>query len=85
MEFIDRLTTPIVNLFGAHPLVTLAIATIFPLASLIVNGLRVAYPDRTSRPRSVAFWLGILDPLALNFWSIAHRFGIRGPTDEAEK
>lgn len=64
-DWLDTITTPLVNFFGAHPI---AILVVF-VAILVTNGLRVAWPVRSERPRIVAFLLGVLDPLAGNAWA----------------
>lgn len=63
-DWIDTVTTPVINLLGKHPVILLA----FLGAALVVSGVRTAYPLKTARPRWAAFLLGLLDPLALNLW-----------------
>lgn len=74
-SMLDRITTPVVNFLGRHPIAFLVIG----LAILVTNGLRVAWPTRAERPRIVAFLLGVLDPISGNFWALARwlatRFG----------
>lgn len=72
-SWIDTLTTPVVNFLGRHPIAFVVIG----LAILVTNGLRVAWPIRSERPRLVAFLLGILDPVSGNFWALARWLGTK--------
>ena len=51
-----------------HPELAGAGLVMFVLCNLTVNGIRVAYPNESERPRWVSFWLGFLDLGALNVW-----------------
>lgn len=55
----------------AHPRLAGALVAAVLVAVVTVSGLRMAWPTKADRPRSVRFLLGVLDPLALNFWDAA--------------
>lgn len=55
----------------AHPGIAGALVAAVLVAVFTVSGLRMAWPTKTDRPRAVRFILGVLDPLALNFWDAA--------------
>lgn len=55
----------------AHPGIAGALVAAVLVAVFTVSGLRMAWPTKTDRPRAVRFVLGVLDPLALNFWDAA--------------
>lgn len=55
----------------AHPGIAGAFFAAVLVAVFTVSGLRMAWPLKTERPRAVRFVLGVLDPLALNFWDAA--------------
>jgi hypothetical protein len=44
------------------------VITVNLLANALANGLRMAWPVEPERPRAVGFFLGFVDPFALNFW-----------------
>ena len=73
-SWLDSATTPLVNFLSRHPLAFLVLA----LAVLTTNGLRVAWPTRAERPRIVAFLLGVLDPVAGNFWALVRWAASKG-------
>lgn len=55
----------------AHPGIAGALVAAVLVAVAVVSGLRMAWPTKADRPRAVRFLLGVLDPLALNFWDAA--------------
>lgn len=55
----------------AHPGIAGALIAAVLVAVAAVSGLRMAWPTKADRPRAVRFVLGVLDPLALNFWDAA--------------
>jgi hypothetical protein len=64
----DAIAEWVVNTTANHPELIGWAVGIFVVCTLIVNGLRVAWPLEAERPRWVRFLLGLLDFGALNFW-----------------
>ena len=58
----------LVNFIATYPQAVGWGVVVFGLSTLTVNGLRMAWPVDTERPRVVRFFLGFLDIGALNFW-----------------
>lgn len=82
-DLANRLTTPLVNFLGTHPVLFMVIICAVLLAILAVNGLRLAYPDKADRPRWVRFTLGFFDPITGNLWTFLHKLGLgHEATDE---
>lgn len=88
--FANTVTTPIVNLLGAHPVGFLVGLLVVVVALGLTNGIRFAYPvhrEPTDQPRWAAFLLGFFDPFVGNFWLLISwggaRFGfkVRSPYD----
>ena len=60
------------NLFGYALLV-------FGGAVLTVNAIKWTWPIYATMPKPARFALGMLNPLALNFWHITGKFGVQEP------
>ena len=91
-DFANRLTTPLVNLAGKHPVGLLVALIITILALGLTNGIRLAYPvhrEVTDQPRWAAFVLGFFDPFVGNLWLLISwagakvGFKVRSPYDPA--
>ena len=65
-----KLATWAVTAICNHPSLAGAGLVVFVLCNLTVNGLRMAWPVQTERPRWVNFFLGFLDLGALNLWRL---------------
>ena len=71
----DAIADWVVSTAIAHPELIGWGLGVFAVCTMVVNGLRVAWPLEADRPRWVRFLLGLLDFGALNFW----RYAQRGP------
>lgn len=70
----DALATLLSKEIASHPSISMAVLVAWFLATCAVNYLRGRYgTDAARRPGSVNGWLGILDPIAGNFWNLVSR------------
>lgn len=58
-----------------------AFGTISFLASMACSGIKYRYPTYAEMPPRARWWLGILMPLALNWWTLSKKVGVSQPPD----
>lgn len=67
------------NAVGWAIMVLLAFGLVSFLASMVCNGIKYRYPVFAEMPPRARWWLGIMMPLALNWWAVSRRFGVQQP------
>lgn len=85
--FANKLTTPIVNLFGAHPWFCLAVIGYLVIGRPMTIAYIVSrWPDYTKRPAAANGLLGSLKAMShLYIWALTpvlKRFGLTPPPEE---
>ncbi len=78
----DRVTTPLVNFAGSHPVGTLFALVITGVAVLILNAIRYRYPEYATRPEWAKWVLLVTDPLTGNLWGLLTKLGLKRREDD---
>jgi len=77
----EKVAGVLVDLVCEHPAFIGWAAAIFVLATFITNAIKMTWPCYSEMPPAARFVLGFCMPLALNFWSVAKRLGVKQPDD----